>query len=330
MKFLKFFFCCFCFFPLSLLAEENPIYQVAVIGSGPAGLSAALVTAKEKASTVLFAGASLGGPLNAFTCMGNWPGSVKGKGKDVIARLFSQVEKAQVTIIKQSVVSCDFSKQPYRLYTDTGEEYHAHAVIIATGGIPNRLGVSGEEKYYRNIETSVYKSDAPRFENKRVAIVGGGIDAVKKTSIIAKSAQKVYLVVRGSSLQKQRWKKRLEKYGDKVEILYQSQVVNILGNEEKLTHLLIQSPNGEHSFELDTLILACGISPNSEWIKDQIDCDSQGYILLKDRTQKTSRSGVFAAGTITDARYRQAAISSGDGMKAGYDALEFILQFQKQ
>lgn len=309
----------------SLSPAEDFIHEVAVIGSGPAGLGAALITAKEKAVTIIFSGDVPGGPVNAVTCMGNWPGSVKGKGKDVIARLFSQVEKAGATVLAKTVIHGDFSKWPYRLYTSSNEEYVAKTVIIATGSFPNHLEVEGEEEYFhKGIETLVYKNDGHRFVNKSVAIVGGGIDAIKKASIIAKTAKKVYLIVRGKSLQKNRWKRRLEKFKDKVEVFYHSSITKIIGNGEFLTRLELTSGNTRYFIEIDSLVLACGISPNSQWICNQIDCDSQGFILLKDRSQKTNLPGVFAAGGISDPVYRQAAISSGDGMKAGYDALEFL------
>lgn len=295
-------------------------YDVAVIGSGPAGLSAALVTAKEKHSTAVFLGDRPGGPLNAITCMGNWPGSIKGKGKDVIKRLFYQTKKKGAEYKNQTIASVDLSRRPFLLRAEDGSQHFAKSLIIATGALPRRLHL--ENGGIQGVETFVYKQDAMRFSGKTVAVVGGGIDAVKKACIIAKHAENVYLIVRESSLQKQRWKKRLRKKGKgKIEALYETEVVKIHGDGEKLTSVDLSS---QRRLQVDHLVLAIGIEPNSLLVQGQVGCDERGFILLEGRSQKTSILGVFAAGTVTDPIYRQAAIAAGEGMKAGYDACRFL------
>ena len=301
---------------LQTLVFGSDVIPVAVIGSGPAGLSAALVTGRERIDTHVFLGSRPGGPVNAVTCLGNWPGSVKGKGHVVIERLFDQLKRFDVQLHAEEITQVDFSSIPHRLYTSEGKEYAAQTVIIATGAYPRRLNLPREDV----CETYVYKPDVSRFEGKTVAVVGSGTDAAKKARILSKAAAKVYLLVRGPQMQKPFMAEKLKKRNT-VEILYNTSVQQLVVRDEKLTHIYLS--NGE-LLSIDSLVLAVGIIPNSSLVQGHLQLDEEGFILLEGRTQKTSVPGVFAAGNVTDPRYRQAGISAGDGMKAGYDALEFL------
>jgi len=313
----------------SLRANEPVTLPVAVIGSGPAGLSAALVTGRDRIDTHVFQGPMLGGPVNAVTCLGNWPAAVKGKGDVVMSRLLDQMEKFSVNLRNETIERVDFSDWPFRLYTTEGNEYLALTVVVATGAMPRRLGAQGETLYQNDIETYIYHADAPRFEGKTIAVVGGGLDAVKKATILAETAEKVYLLVRGDRLQRPFMKNRVETKGNgKVEILYNTTVNALEGDGEKLTHLELSTENGAESLSVDHLVLAAGIIPNSELFEGELPLDEKGFVVVEGRSQKTSIPGVFAAGNVTDPNYRQAAISSGDGMKAGYDVVEYLTQIR--
>ncbi|NGX38182.1 MAG: Glucosaminate ammonia-lyase, partial [Chlamydiae bacterium] len=211
---------------LQTLVFAEDVLPVAVIGSGPAGLSAALVTGRERVETHVFLGDRPGGPVNAITCLGNWPGSVKGKGYVVMERLFDQLKRFDVHLHSEEITQVDFSSSPHRLYTSSGKEYTAKTVIIATGAYPRPLGLPKEDEC-QDIETYVYKPDAARFEGKTVAIVGGGTDAVKKARILSKTASKVYLLVRSSFLQKPFMAEKLQKKGN-IEIVYNVSVQNLI------------------------------------------------------------------------------------------------------
>jgi len=315
------------FLPILSFAKEPPTVSVAVIGSGPGGLSAAFVTGRERIDTHLFLGEMPGGPVNAVTCLGNWPASVKGKGNVVMERLFEQVEKFSVHCHQEQIVSVDFADWPFHLYTEEGKEYRALAVVLATGAIPRKLGVQGEEIYANDVKTQVYLTNAHEFAGKRVAVVGGGLDAVKKATILAKEAELVHLLVRKGSLQKPFMKRRIETKGQgKVVVHYNTIVEALCGDGNHLAHLELLEDGNKQTLEIDTLVLAAGIVPNTKLVQDALEIDEQGFIVLEGRSQKTSVRGVFAAGNATDPTYRQAAISSGDGMKAGYDVIDFLTQ----
>ncbi|NGX46065.1 MAG: Thioredoxin reductase [Chlamydiae bacterium] len=304
--------------PFFLYGETIP---VVVIGSGPAGLSSALITARDRVPTTVFCGSKPGGPLNAVTCCGNWPGSVPGKGNEVLSRLFAQVKKLHVNLIEEEVVAVDFSRRPFRLITAAGKEYFAESVIIATGARQRPFTLPGEEDYWgRGIQPYLYKTDGAAIAGKKVVIVGSGLDASKKGAIAAKTAKEVTVVVRGSSMQRPFMDARLAK----ARVLYESELIALQGDGEKLTGVFVKTPRGIEAIEADLLIPAIGLTPNTELFQGQIPMDAQGLIFVGGRSQKTLVPGVFAAGTAVDGVYRQAAISAGDGMKAGYDALEFL------
>lgn len=242
------------FFCLPIFARE-PI-PVVVIGSGPAGMSAALVTGRERVETHIYLGDRAGGPLNAITCLSNWPGSVKGKGHKVMERLFAQLERYSVNQHEEAIVDVDFSSWPYRLTTSSGATLEAKTVIIATGAVPRKLDVPGEG----DLPTHhfVYKTDKDRFSGQTVAVVGGGIDASKKARILSKSAKKVYLIVRKDKMQLP----YMEKQKKNVEILFNTEVKAIESGA------LILSDGV--SLEVDSLVLAMGIEPNTALFDGQL------------------------------------------------------------
>jgi len=310
----------------SFLSNYTNIVPVAVIGSGPAGLSAAFVAAKEQFHTVVFEGPVFGGPLNNDTHIGNWPGLLEGWGKDAMGELHKQAQKVKVHFSPHSIEKVDFSSWPYQLWTSNGEKIHALCVIIAAGTFPRHLNIPGEQDYWdKGIETFLYKKDAVRFSGKKIVVVGGGTDAMSKASFLAAKADKVYWIIRGPGLQKERWEKKIkEKALPNLTLLYNSQVKKIEGDGNRITKVIVRTPSNDLELPADNIVLAAGIVPNSQLFAPYLKCEEGGYISLIGRGQQTTLEGIFAAGTVVDKRYRQAAISIGDGMKAGYDATDFL------
>jgi thioredoxin reductase (NADPH) len=314
----------------SFLSKYSNLLPVAVIGSGPAGLSAAFVTAKEQFHTVVFQGPMFGGPLNNDTHIGNWPGIQEGWGKDAMNELYQQAKRVGVSFSNHTIDRVDFSTWPYKLWTEEKEEINALSVIIATGASPRHLNIPGEEEYWnKGIETYLYKKDAVRLKGKKIIVVGGGTDAMSKASFLAQQADEVYWIVRGSRLQKERWEKKLkEKALPNLKIFYNSQLKQIRGDGNKITKVIVESPSMCFELPADNVVLAAGIVPNSKIFSSYLKCEEGCYISLVGPGQQCSLEGIFAAGNVVDKHYRQAAISMGDGMKAGYDATGFLSKIQ--
>lgn len=280
------------------------VIPVAVIGSGPAGLSAALVTGRKGFETHVFLGSIPGGPLSAKARINNWPGAIK--EAPLVPRLMEQLDLPAVTMHADSVVRADLSSQPFSLHTASGKTYLAKTVVIATGSVSTKLQMPGADHYLKKDNGADV-----------VAIVGGGDDAANKALKAAGTAKKVYVLVRGSRLAK------AEKISarENIEVLYKSEIQEILGDGKKMTGLLLKSGM---QLTASNVILAVGVEPNTRMFEADLAIDEDGYILLEGRTQKTSVPGIFAAGGVCDKKYRQAITSAGDGTKAGYDAVEFM------
>lgn len=289
----------------NLFSEQ--VIPVAVIGSGPAGLSAALVTGRNGLETHIFLGDTPGGPLSVQSDLSNWPGSIK--EAPLIPRLMEQLQLSVVTMHSDSVVKADLSSQPFTLQTASGKTYLAKTVVIATGSVSSKLQMPGADRYLKKGNSKDV-----------VAIVGGGDDAANKALKAASTARKVHVLVRGNKLAK------VEKIAaiENIEVYYQSEIHEIIGDGKKMTELILN--NGKHLNASDVM-LAVGTQPNTRMFEADLAVDEGGYILLEGRTQETNIPGVFAAGGVCDKKYRQAIISAGDGSKAGLDAAGFL---QKQ
>ncbi|MDN3506732.1 MAG: FAD-dependent oxidoreductase [Simkaniaceae bacterium] len=294
----------FCFLLLQVHLFSGQVIPIAVVGSGPAGLSAALVTGRSGYETHLFLGGQPGGPLSSKAKINNWPGSVK--EAPIVPRLMDQLDLPMVTMHSDSIVKADLSSHPFTLQTESGKTYQAQTVIITTGSVSTKLQVAGADRYLK-------KDNAQDV----VAIVGGGDDAANKALKAANMAKKVYILVRGNKLAK------AEKIAarENIQVLYQTEIQEIVGNGKKMTGLILK--NGQHLSASDVM-MAVGVEPNTRVFEKDLALDENGIILLEGRTQKTSIPGVFAAGGVTDRRYQKAITSAGDGTKAGLDAIEFL------
>lgn len=328
------------------LKAENVI-PVAIIGSGPAGLTAAIYSARGLISTVVFEGSTPGGLLTKTTDVENWPGNRMIKGPDLIENIRNQVVDLGVHIVSDSVVSIDCTTWPFVLKTENDLTIRALTVIIATGASPRLLGVPGEKEYWGQGVTSCAICDAPFFKGQDVVVIGGGDSAVEESLQAAQWVNKVTTLVRGDQMRAAAsGQKRLEAYPS-IQVLYNKEVEEILGAEETImpegdpevvaidgeketrkyvTGIKIKDNKTGESSTLDAraVFLAIGHIPNSKLFKDCCAIDNNGYIELKGRTQATSQAGIFAAGEVEDDHYRQAIVSAGHGASAGLDALAFL------
>ncbi|CDK30115.1 FAD-dependent oxidoreductase [Candidatus Babela massiliensis] len=311
-------------FDLSKIEGKKNLVPIAVIGSGPAGLSSALYGARAAVYTVVFQGDKPGGQLTETTYVENWPGTKKLLGTDLIDQNRKQAEKFGAIMANDSIEHVDFSTWPFRLQTTEGHEINALSIIIATGAKPKLLNVTGEKEYWAYGVTTCAVCDAPLYKNKDVVVVGGGDSAIEEATLLASYAKNVTLLVREKLRAAPAMQERLKGFNN-IKVMLGVSINKILGDKNNVTEIEIIN-NKDKSISkmpIDGVFIAIGHIPNTEIFKDFIALDKAGYIDLKNY-QETSQRGVFAAGDVTDNRYRQAGTSAGDGIKAGLDAISFL------
>ncbi len=312
------------------LIEKKNIVPIAIIGSGPAGLNAALYGARAGLYTVVFEGKSPGGQLMGTTYVENWPAITKVLGSNLIEQNKQQAQSFGALMVPETITEVDLSRWPYMLKTEDGQEITALTVIIATGSNPRRLSemgtVKGESEYWGYGVTSCAICDAPFYKGKKVVVIGGGDSAIEEATLLTAYADNVTLLVRGPKLRAAAvMQERLKAY-PKISVLYNTKVSEIFGDGKVVTgvRLVDTQENKNYEFPTDGVFLAIGHLPNNALFKNSPILDQQGYVFLKDRSQRTNMQGIFAAGDVADSRYRQAGVAAGDGIKAALEAIEFL------
>jgi thioredoxin reductase (NADPH) len=311
---------------LARLAEAKNIIPVAVIGSGCAGLSAALYGARASLYTVVFQGSQPGGQLTTTSYVENWPGTPKSLGTTLINQTRKQAEQFGAVMVNQTIEKVDFSTWPFKLWTDDGSEINALSVIIATGSNPNLLKVPGESTYFGKGVTTCAICDAPYYKDKKVVIVGGGDSAVEEAVLLSSFAKEITVLVRGDRMRAAPTQQERFKQYPAIKILYNTQITEIKGNAKEVTHiaLLNNKTKATSTIPVDGVFLAIGHAPNSQIFKNYLNLDTQGYITLAPRNQETNLQGIFAAGDVSDPDFKQAGVAAGDGIKAALGAVNFL------
>ncbi len=308
------------------ILKKSNVVPIVILGSGPAGLSAALYGARGRIRTLVIAGEKPGGQLMETTRIENWPGKRNVLASEAIQELKEQALSFGAEFLTGSIDRVDFSKWPYKLYTDVGKEINALSVIITTGASPRRLGVPGEKDFWGAGVSGCAICDAPFFKGKRVAICGGGDVAIEEASILAPYASTVTILVRKENMKAAAaMQKRLDKLSN-VKVLYNREVKKVLGNNEGVTGVVVMNGKTQQKEEITTdgVFLAIGHIPNTKLFSKSLELTSEGYIKLACRMQQTSLPGIFAAGDVADPRYKQAGKAAGDGIAAALDAIEFL------
>jgi thioredoxin reductase (NADPH) len=301
------------------------ISDVAIIGSGPAGLTAAIYTARANLKPTVFAGLNFGGQLMNTTEVENFPGFPEGiMGPDLMMKFVEQAKKFGTEMIYENVIKVDFSSKIKKIFTAKAE-YEFRSVIIATGANPKKLGLQSEEKYWSKGVSSCATCDGAFYKQKLVAVVGGGDSACEEADFLTRFATKVYLLVRKSEMKASKIMQQRVIDNPKIEILWNTEIEEILGNEQYVTGLKIldNKNNTSRTIDLDGLFLAIGHIPNSGFLGESLDIDNEGYIVAKDNTH-TKVDGVFVAGDVYDHHYRQAITAAGFGCMAALDTERWL------
>jgi thioredoxin reductase (NADPH) len=315
-------------YPLAKVLQEENVVPVAIIGSGPAGLSAALYVARAGMKAFVFAGPLPCGQLTQTTFIENWPGRERVLGMDLMSDIKKQAESFGATIIHDTVTNIDFSTWPFSLQTEDGKKFKAMSVILATGAQPRRLNIPGEGQYWGKGVTTCAVCDAHYFKKKEVVISGGGDSAVEMIFELAPYVKKVTMLVRKDAMRAAvAMQKRVSAYSNAF-VEYHKEIKEIYGDGQGVTAIDVydnQSKKTERR-SIDGVFLAIGHDPNNQMLQGGIKLDDHGYVLMQGRSQQTLTPGVFAAGEIQDPSYRQAIVASGEGVKAALDAAGFLYE----
>ncbi len=297
--------------------------DVLVIGSGPAGYTAAIYAIRAGYKVKLITGNQDGGQLTITSFIENYPGfSEKITGPELMMRMKQQAEHLGVQVEYDMIESVDFSSRPFICNGESGNIYESRSVIIATGANAKWLGLESEDRYKNKGVSACATCDGFFFKNKIVAVVGGGNAAVEEAIYLTNFAEKVFLIHRRDSLRAEKIMQDRLMGNPKIEVVWNSRVAEILGDEKRVTGVLLENDGKLQKIDLDGVFVAIGHSPATKIFKEKLDLDENGYIIV-DGT-KTSVKGVFVAGDVCDPIYRQAIVSAGQGCKAAIDADKFL------
>ena len=300
-----------------------------IIGSGPAGYTAAIYASRANLSPVVYEGAQPGGQLTITDAVENYPGFPEVlSGFELMDKMRQQVLKFGVEIRSHRCVKSDFSKAPYVFTFDDDSEVEADAVIIATGASAKFLGLPDERKYMGQGVSACATCDGFFYRKKIVAVVGGGDTACGEAIYLAGLASKVYLIVRKPFLRASKILQDRVMQNEKIEILFETNTEGLYGTDgvegAHLVHRRGEADERHYDLPIDGFFLAIGHNPNSRVFQPWIETDETGYIKTVDGTPRTNIPGVFAAGDVADPDYRQAIVAAGSGCKAAMEAERYL------
>ena len=304
-----------------------------IIGSGPAGYTAAIYTGRANIPTILYEGLQPGGQLTITTDIENFPGYPNGiSGSEMMDDLRLQAERFGASLRSGIITKADLSQRPFKVTVDDGTEIEAETVIIATGASAKYLGLEDEKKYAGMGVSACATCDGFFYRKKVVAVVGGGDTACEEANYLAGLASKVYLIVRKNYLRASQIMQDRVMQNPKIEVLFEHNVTGLFGdNGVEGAHVVKRKGEADeqhYDIAIDGLFLAIGHNPNSEIFREYLETDETGYIMTQGASPATNVPGVFAAGDVADPRYRQAIVAAGSGCKAALEVEKFLAEQQ--
>jgi thioredoxin reductase (NADPH) len=316
---------------MSETASEPRTTRCLIIGSGPAGYTAAVYAARALLKPVLIAGLAPGGQLTITTDVENYPGFAEViQGPWLMEQMRAQAEAVGAELVNDIVVSADLSARPFRIACDSGAEWLAETVIISTGAQAKWLGLASEQKFQGFGVSACATCDGFFYRGKQVVVVGGGNTAVEEALFLTNFASKVTLVHRRDELRAERILQDRLFAHPKIEVIWDHGIDEVLGQEDPLgvTGVRLKHVRGGETRDLacDGVFVAIGHAPSSELFKGQLAMDAAGYLKVKAGTASTAIHGVYAAGDVTDDVYRQAVTAAGMGCMAALEAVRFLAE----
>ena len=312
------------------MSSDSEKIKCLIIGSGPAGYTAAVYAARANLSPVLYTGLQPGGQLTTTTEIDNFPGYPEGvSGQLMMDDLQKQALRFDTDVRFGYVSEVDLSRRPFRVVVDGEHRIEAETLIIATGASAKYLGLPSEEKFKGSGVSACATCDGFFYRGKDVAVVGGGDTACEEALYLAGLCKKVYLIVRRNVLRASRAMQQRVFDTPNIEILWETQTKEILG-DQTVSGVLLSTKAGERTIAVDGFFLAIGHHPNSELFGNRIDTDANGYIKTAPGSSKTNIEGVFACGDVQDPVYRQAVTAAGSGCMAAVDAERYLSEKKAQ
>ena len=302
--------------------------KLLIIGSGPAGYTAAIYASRALLDPILIQGIQPGGQLTITTEVENWPGEKEIQGPDLMTNLEDHAKAAGTNIINNTTMKLDLKKYPFLAISDNGNEYEAESIILATGAQAKWLGLKSEDKYKGFGVSACATCDGFFFRNEIIAVIGGGNTAVEEALFLTKFAKKVILIHRRDTLRAEKILQERLFNNPKVEVIWNSVLKEIIGIDNPLCVEAIKIENQKNNKEIEIackgVFIAIGHAPSNELILNQLETHNGGYVVTKPNSTETSIPGVFAAGDITDFKYRQAVTAAGMGCMAALEAEKFL------
>lgn len=297
-----------------------------IIGSGPAGYTAAIYLSRANMAPVLYEGIQPGGQLTTTTLIENWPGYAEGiDANELMASMRKQAENLGAELRAGSITKVDLSARPFRVEAEGGVEIEAESLIIATGASAKYLGLESELKFRGQGVSACATCDGFFYRKRDVAVVGGGDTACEEATYLASLCRQVYMIVRKPFLRASQAMQQRVFDTPNIEVLFEHNTAEVLGDEMGVTGVKVRKTDGtERVLDVAGFFLAIGHHPNTDLFEGQLELDEEGYIRVEPGTSKTSVEGVFAAGDVKDPHYRQAIAAAGSGCMAALDCERFL------